>query len=291
MTDIQSRTFIVTGANSGLGLETARRLASVSSRDTVVLACRDLGKAAVAQRDIQSTSGNVNVAAMELDLSSLASVRGFVARYRETVLRPIDALICNAGISGGSRQTVDGLDPVFETNHLGHFVLVTTLLGEMTPTGRVLSVTSDMHEPPGRKLVWPGTEALASPGRGARQYSYSKLCNLYFTYELARRLRAAGSSIQAAAFNPGLMTETNFASMPRPVGAVLKRIFSTRVGSLDASSAALARLAESADEVDISGQYFDRGALVPARSSDLSYDLGNAIELWDASERLSGVCF
>jgi NAD(P)-dependent dehydrogenase (short-subunit alcohol dehydrogenase family) len=163
--DIQSRTFIVTGANSGLGLETARRLASVSPRDTVVLARRDLSKAAIAQRDIRSTSGNVNVAAMELDLSSLASVRGFVARYRETVARPIDALIYDAGISGRSRQTVDGLDPVFETNHLGHFVLVTTLLGEMTPTGRVLSVTSDMHEPPGRKLVWPGAEALASPGR------------------------------------------------------------------------------------------------------------------------------
>ena len=100
---------------------------------------------------------------MKLDLSSLASVRSFVARYRETVARPIDALICNARISSGSRPTVDDLDAVFETNRLGHFLLVTPLLDERTSGGRVLTVSSDMHEPPGRKLALPGAESLASP--------------------------------------------------------------------------------------------------------------------------------
>lgn len=276
--------FIVIGANSGLGLETARRLAALPA-STVILACRDPDKARVAQREILSTSAEADTVVMELDLSSLASVRRFVARSRQALGRPIDALICNAGISHGSGMTVDGIDPVFATNHLGHFLMVSSLLGQLAPNGRVLAVSSDMHQPPGRKLIWPGAESLASTGGGGRRYSYSKLCTLYFTYELTRRLQTAGSGIQAAAFNPGLMTETNFATMPRPVGSVMKRLFASRVGSLDTSSAALARLAGGADS--IAGHYFDRGAPVPVRSSNLSYDVENAAELWDLSERLT----
>jgi NAD(P)-dependent dehydrogenase (short-subunit alcohol dehydrogenase family) len=284
--------FIVTGANSGLGLETARRLASESRGNTVILACRKLEKAAVAQRDIEATSGNTHVVAMQLDLSSMASVRDFVARYREAVGRPIDALLCNAGVSGAPRRTVDGFDGVFETNHLGHFLLTLALLTDLAPTGRVLSVSSDIHDPPGRELVWPGAEALAQPGgvRG-RRYAYSKLCNLYFTYELARRLTAAGSGIAAAAFNPGFMpAETNFATMPRVVGTVMRRTFASKVGSLHASASALAQLAAGGVQ-PIGGLYFDRTAAASTRSSDLSYDAVNARELWELSERLTGVAY
>jgi NAD(P)-dependent dehydrogenase (short-subunit alcohol dehydrogenase family) len=283
--------FVVTGANSGLGLETARRLASAPSSDTVILACRNLEKAETAKREIEFTTGNTHVIAMGLDLASMASVRDFVLRYRESVAQPIDALVCNAGVASAPRRTVDGLDGVFETNHLGHFLLALSLLNDMAPTGRVLSVSSDAHEPPGRALTWPGVDALATPrGFDRHRYSYSKLCNLYFTYEFARRLKAAGSGVVAAAFNPGFMpAETNFATMPRVVGRVIRRMFAERVGSLDTSSAALAELVTARPE--IAGLYFDRTAAHPARSSELSHDEANASELWEFSERLTGVSF
>lgn len=275
------RVFVITGANSGLGLETARILAGRSADGTVILACRDLGRG----EDARLAIGMPNVRTAHLDVSSLSSVREFAAAFEGQ----LDALICNAGISHGPSSTVDGVDGVFATNHLGHFLLTELLLDRMPPTGRVISVSSDMHSPPGPKLTWPSAAALARPGNhavGRLRYSYSKLCNLYFVYELSRRLRADGSDVSVAAFNPGLMTETNFASMPRAVGAVMRRIFAARVGSLATSSAALASLA--ADPQLIDGLYFDRSTR-PTRSSELSYDIPNAVDLWQESARLSGL--
>jgi NAD(P)-dependent dehydrogenase (short-subunit alcohol dehydrogenase family) len=276
--------FVITGGNSGLGFETAWKLAAMPETNTVILACRDLAKADEAKRSIMEATGNTRVRSMKLDLSSLASVRQFAGQLEG----PIDAILCNAGIASGPTRTVDGLDAVFETNHLGHFLLVALLMDRMTEHGRVISVSSDMHSPPGPRLRWPGAEALARPPQpaGVRRlrYSYSKLCNIYFVHELSRRLRAAESGVVAAAFNPGLMTTTNFAKMPRAVGAVMQRVFASRVGSLAVSSAALAALAEMSEKKPIDGQYFDRTASSPSRSSALSYDLENARELWDFSE-------
>jgi NAD(P)-dependent dehydrogenase (short-subunit alcohol dehydrogenase family) len=283
--------FVITGANSGLGFETAKNLAARSPNNTVILACRDLARGVGAGGAIAQATGNTRVHAMQLDLSSLASVREFVAKFRAAFTEPIDALICNAGISRGPARTDDGLDAVFETNHLGHFLLTELLLGAVSPSGRVISVSSDMHQPPGPKLRWPGAEALARPrSRGVAaglRYSYSKLCNLYFVYELTRRLADSGSSVSVAAFNPGLMTDTNFASIPGPVGVVMKRIFGSRVGDLAISSAALAELAAGQDGSPITGLYFDRTAAVATRSSGLSYDVDNARDLWDVSDRLT----
>ena len=286
------RLFVIPGGNAGLGFETARDLASASAEDTVVLACRDLGRGEQARQALVQRTGNTNVRVMQLDVSSLASVRDFVERLDTELQQPIDALICNAGISSSSSLTADGIDGVFATNHLGHYLLAVSLLDRMSPTGRIVSVSSDMHSPPGPKLVWPGAEAVAHPRKRSRaaifRYSNSKLCNLYFTYELARRLRERGSSVAAVAFNPGLMTETGFApSMPGPLDSFFKRLIASRVGALDTSGAALAHLAvESGSAID--GRYFDRTAATPSKSSDLSYDEGNARELWQLSAHLTG---
>lgn len=284
---------VVTGANSGLGFKTARNLAAMSSRNTVILACRDLSRAAKARQSIVEETGNARVRVMELDLSSMRSVREFAARCVAELEHPIDSLICNAGISRGSAPTADGLDPVFATNHLGHFLLTLSLLHKMSPQGRVISVSSDMHQPPGFNLTWPGAEALARPRQRPamrrHRYSYSKLCNIYFIYELSRRLRAENSGVSAAAFNPGLMTETNFATMPRSIEAVLKRVFASRVGSLDTSGAALARLAADRGAESFDGHYFDRTDSSWARSSNLSYNDQNARELWQVSCALTEV--
>lgn len=275
---------IITGANSGLGFETARLLAEKPDT-TVILACRDLAKAEDARAAIVQKTGNDRVRTIQLDVSSLSSVRQFAAQITEHV----DVLVCNAGIARGSTPTVDGFDRVFATNHLGHFLLTLSLIGRLSPNGRVISVSSDMHSPPGPKLRWPGAQALAdAPSRVPvrLRYSFSKLCNLYFVYELARLLRDRNPGVSVAAFNPGLMTETNFATMPRAVGAILKRVVASRAGSLSTSSAALADLATRPNGDSIDGLYFDRTAAMPTRSSVLSYGIADARDLWQLSARL-----
>ncbi|MET4781401.1 SDR family NAD(P)-dependent oxidoreductase [Glaciihabitans sp. UYNi722] len=152
---------LVTGANSGLGFATARIIASRSARSAVILACRNMAKGVEAERAITEATGNTRVRAMRLDVSSMSSVREFVAQWVTQPEPPIDAVICNAGIAGGSGPTADGFDPVFATNHLGHFLLTNSLLNSMSPTARVISVSSDMHQPPGPRLTWLGAEALA----------------------------------------------------------------------------------------------------------------------------------
>ncbi|MBR1439532.1 MAG: SDR family NAD(P)-dependent oxidoreductase, partial [Synergistaceae bacterium] len=202
------KTIIITGGNSGLGLETAKLTAEKGGDFSLILACRNIEKGNSAAEKIRNETGNKNVSAMLLDLASLKSVRDFASGINE----PVYALDNNAGISGSSSgETVDGLDSVFQSNHLGHFLLTNLLLPKMTDDARILNISSDMHNPPYGSLVWNGTDAIArNAGHlGSARYFYSKLCNLYFTYELDRRLRAEGSHITCNALNPGFMPATN----------------------------------------------------------------------------------
>jgi NAD(P)-dependent dehydrogenase (short-subunit alcohol dehydrogenase family) len=281
------KTIIITGANSGLGFECARNIAGSSPEHRVVLACRNMAKAEQAKAEIIDSSGNSDVHAMELDVSSLASVRSFVKRYSEDGPSPLYGLVCNAGIMGANvGMTPEGFDCVFATNHLGHFLLTNLLLPYMQPTGRVINVSSDMHNPPGPKLDWPGAEALAHPDKkrsgDRRRYSYSKLCNLYFTYELCTRLKRIHSTITVNAFNPGLMTDTNFAPDKSRFTPVFLKMVSDRVGSLVNSGAALAELMTEPQYGQVSGKYYDRST-EEQQSSPLSYDKENALELWNMS--------
>lgn len=281
------KTIIITGANSGLGFECARNIAGSSPEHRVILACRNMAKAEQAKDAIIESSGNSDVHAMELDVSSLASVRAFVKRYSEVESSPLYGLVCNAGIMGANVGfTTEGFDCVFATNYLGHFLLTNLLLPFMQPTGRVINVSSDMHSPPGPKLHWPGVDALAHPDKkrsGDRnRYSYSKLCNLYFTYELCERLKRTHSIITVNAFNPGLMTDTNFAPDKSRFTPIFLKMVSDRVGSLTKSGAALAKLMTEPQYGQVSGKYYDRST-EKRQSSPLSYDEENALELWNMS--------
>lgn len=284
----EKKTVIITGANSGLGFECARKIARSVQGYRVILACRNIQKAQKAQSDIIADSGNSDIHAMELDVSSLASVRAFVGQYHKQELSPLCGLVCNAGIMGANTGlTPEGFDTVFATNHLGHFLLANLLLPSMQSSGRIIAVSSDMHNPPGPALTWPGAEALAHPqGKLAdsrRRYSYSKLCNLYFTYELAGRLARINSKITVNAFNPGLMTETNFfPAMPGFAQFLMKKAVSDRVGSLAKSSEALAELMTEECYAQASGNYYDRST-EQRQSSQLSYSRENALELWNMS--------
>ncbi len=283
------KTVIITGANSGLGFHAGIKIAGASEEYRLILACRNMKKAEAAKQEIMVKSKNQNVEVMELDVSSLASVRSFANKYVTEIGEPIYALLCNAGINGTNKGlTKDGFDVVFESNHLGHFLLTNLLLSYMEREGRIFVTSSDMHDSPMHKMEWKGTKVLAHPepklAEDTIRYSYSKLCNLYFVYELARRLEMAGRSIYVNAFNPGLM-ETNFMPLTKASVLFVKTTMPHRLGDLEKSSTALAKLVTSKDLVKESGLYYDR-SINTARSSELSYNEEYAKELWETSERL-----
>lgn len=279
---------MITGANSGLGFETAKKVAAQEGFK-VILACRNLDKARAAKESIISETGNSNVEIIHLDTSSLDSVRTCAKRYISRG-EPLYALVNNAGISsmGHSGTTSDGFDLVFETNYLGAFLLTQLLLPIMEEDGRIYNISSDMHNPPGG-IKWIGVEALAHPKKSSmKSYSYSKLCMLYMTYELNRKLKAEGKNITVNAFNPGYMGNTNFMKMGKFGDWFVKTTMSNRYGNLSDSSSALAKLVTEDEFGSISGAYFDRSTNT-AKSSELSYNEENARELWDASLSYTGL--
>ena len=284
------KTIIITGGNSGLGLETAKRIAMIGGDFSLVLACRNVGKGNSAANTLINETGNKNIRVMELDLASLKSVREFAAK----IDFPVYALDNNAGISGSnSGLTSDGIDAVFQSNHLGHFLLTNLLLPMMTDDARILNISSDMHNPPQGALTWNGTEALAhhAENLGAARYFYSKLCNQYFTYELDRRLRAGGSRIVCNALNPGFMPATNLqagGTLTQEQIDHIRRTMPERCGDLGTSASAAAELLTSEEFAGISGKYYSMST-TPKESSELSYNLENARELWEMSEKLCGL--
>ena len=276
------KTVVITGANSGLGFETAKKIAK-NPEWKVVMACRNMEKAEQARAKIVEETGNENTVIEKLDTSSLASVRAFAEK--------IDALVNNAGISpmGNTGMTEDGFELVFATNYLGHFLLTQLLKPDMAEDARILNVTSDMHNPPGG-IEWHGAEALAHPKEDdRRKYSYSKLCMIYMTHELSRRLKAEGSGITANSFNPGFMADTNFSKGGgKARELMIKTTMPDRYGKLETSSDALAEVATDARFAGVSGEYFDRSTKT-AKSSELSYNDANAAELWEKSLEYTGL--
>ena len=283
---------IITGANSGLGLETAKKIAASSDDFRLILACRNSERGETARLEVNEAAGNENAVVMQLDTASLDSVRNFASEYKNSGLGSIHALLLNAGISGSHKGvTVDGFDIVFQTNHLGHFLLANLLLPIMDEDGLIFSTSSDMHDSPMGTMNWEGTDVLAHPeGKLANEnmrYSYSKLCNLYFIYELTERLEKEGRGIKANAFNPGMM-KTNFMPQNRVSMAIVKRTMPERFGDLDNSSTAYARLAAEEGLVDRSGLYYDR-SVNAIKSSELSYNVENRRELWQKSAEYCGI--
>ncbi len=282
------KTVIITGANSGLGLECARNIARASKDYQIILACRNKEKAEAAKRDIIKTTQNDNIVAMELDVSSMQSVRSFVQEFKMSAYALLYALVCNAGISGFKEsvggKSNDGFEQLFATNYLGHFLLCVSLLPIMEKDARIAMVSSDMHNPPGG-VTWPGAASLAHSALPNNVlYSLSKLCSLYFTYELAARLKAAHSNISINAFNPGLMTDTNLFADKSAFNESFLKAVADRVGSLKTSAQFLADMVTEQKYKGVCGVYVDRGQII--KSSALSYDKANARELWDESVKL-----
>ncbi|MBC1979655.1 SDR family NAD(P)-dependent oxidoreductase [Listeria welshimeri] len=280
------KTLMITGGNSGLGLATAEKIAISNPEYRIILACRNKEKANSAVKKLQESTKNKNIIAMELDVSSLTSIRNFVSQYKTSDLGLLDGVLCNAGINGrNTGLTDDGFDIIFETNHLGHFLLTNMLIPYMQDNSRIVMVSSDMHNPPGQALKWLGVEALAYPNEPLSKdfvrYSYSKLCNLYFTYSLVEKLDSIPSKITVNAFNPGLLTDTNFSPDKSRFTDEFMQQIQDRIGTLEVSCVALANLMVNSKYDNLTGKYFDRG--IETLSSPLSYNEENRAELWEKS--------
>ena len=248
--ELAGRTFLVTGGNTGIGRATATELAGRGGR--VYIACRSAAKGAAAVAAIAAETGNDAVGFLRLDLADLASVRACAAEFL-ALGQPLHVLVNNAGVGGSRGLTKDGFELAFGVNHLGHFAL-TAALGECltaSAPARVVTVSSDAHY----QAKGVDFAAVRRPTRsltGLREYAVSKLCNVLFTQELARRLDDSGG-VTACALHPGVVASDMWRRVPWPARALLKRrLLSTQQGartSVYCATAAQAALA--------SGGYFD----------------------------------
>ena len=282
------KTVIITWSNSWLGYETAKKIAK--NKDfQIVLACRNAEKAETAKTEIINETGNEKVEVFQLDTSSLESVRDFVEKFKK-LNTPVSALINNAWISGmHNGVTAEWFELVFATNYLWHTLLTLLLLPCMTDNAQIINITSDMHNPP-MKFEWTEPENIAHMDESNRsRYAYSKLWNIYFTYELDERLRKINSKISVNAFNPGMMN-TNFSGGHNSAARTMmvKLTMPERLGDLDKSSTALSEIILNEEYHSITWKYFDRSTNT-AQSSPLSYDENNRKNLWDKTIEWIGI--
>ncbi|MBN1120811.1 MAG: SDR family NAD(P)-dependent oxidoreductase [Anaerolineae bacterium] len=290
MPDQTGRVVIVTGANSGIGLETVREFARKGAQ--TILACRCMDRAQTALDDIKADIPDAQVEFVMLDLASLASVREFASAFRAKVDR-LDVLINNAGIMNVPYgKTEDGFEMHLGVNHLGHFALTGLLIDLIvrSPGGRVVNVSSGGHRFARMNfdnLMFEGGRGYA----GMLAYGQSKLANLLFTYELQRRLTAAGYDTLATAAHPG-WTETNL-----QVYSAGLRFFNNffaqhpPMGTLPTLYAAAAEGAAAGGYYGPSRMLEMHGYPKQVESSAASHNIDDARKLWALSEELTGVRF
>lgn len=292
--DLDGRTIVITGANSGIGLEAATVMAR--RRASVVMACRNEEKGTIAANQLRKLFPDALVVVMELDIASLKSIQSFASEFSNR-FGQLDVLVNNAGIMAvpyGS--TVDGFERQIGTNHLGHFALTGLLLERLvaTPASRVVTVSSIAHIE--ADLDFDNFQYEGGDGyEPMKAYRRSKLCNLLFAYELDRRLRASGHDVASLAVHPGVSVTNLFnhmgwwARLFRPIAGLVLQ---------GAEAGALPTLRAATDPYALGGQYYGptkrketSGPPDVTTSSPLSHDEAVASQLWQLSERLTGVTY
>ncbi len=287
--DLTGRTAVVTGANSGIGVHTARELAAHGAE--VVLACRNVDSG---RRAAASMTGTTRVE--ELDLASQKSVQSFAERWDG----PLDLLVNNAGVMTPPRyrETEDGFELQYGTNHLGHFALTGRLLPALlaAPAARVVTVSSVAHHAGNDRLLEGNPEATY---RAQAAYGNTKLANLLFARELDKRSTAAASSLTSTAAHPGV-SATGLVGSPDGMGAnrVIRATAPYFMPVLFQSAAAGANptlyAATEAEPGSYTGPQWlreTRGPVGPARLSRYATDDELALRLWELSETQTGVVF
>jgi retinol dehydrogenase 12 len=278
---ISGRTFLVTGGNTGIGLATAMALAAGGGR--VYIGCRDAARGSAAVAAITSAFPRAEVRLLSLDLASLDSVRACAGEFLGRD-EPLHVLVNNAGVGGRRGVTADGFELHFGVNHLGHFALTMLLLDRMKASGpgaRVVTVSSQNHYKAGG-ITWDALQRKTGSLTGMPEYAVSKLCNVLFTQELARRLARSGTAITTYALHPGVVASDMWRSVPQPFRAlVTRRLLTTAQGA--ATSLYCATSAEAAAS---SGLYYD-DCQAKAPSPVATPELAGL--LWDHSTNWTGI--
>lgn len=296
--DQTGKTIIVTGANSGLGLETSRELARHGAH--VILACRTASKAEAAMEDIKSDQPNAKLTFLPLDLSSLESVKQFVATFQEQHDK-LDVLCNNAGVMAlPYRKTAEGFEMQFGTNHIGHFALTGLLLDTLlaTPNSRIVNVSSLAHTM--GKIKFKDINHTKSYNRWLA-YGQSKLANLLFTYELHRKLQAKGAGTICIACHPGY-TSTNLqqaasrmsgSKLSERLWGIVNGIFAqtTAAGAWTNLYACTVPTLEGGDYVGPKGFLELRGYPGKVKSNKRSHNKEDAQRLWEYSVEQTQIAY
>jgi NAD(P)-dependent dehydrogenase (short-subunit alcohol dehydrogenase family) len=279
--DLTGRTCMITGASSGIGRAAAIALARMGA--SLVLVCRHPGRGEAAAAEIRARSGSTDVTLMLADLSSQAQIRRLAREFRDTG-RPLHVLLNNAGVLMIRRvETEDGIETTFAVNHLAYFLLTTLLLDclKAGAPSRIVNVASDAHHWAGGGLDF---DDLGSAKGFAIAWAYgrSKLANILFTRELARRL--AGTGVTANCLHPGFVG-SNFATNNGWVSKIVMTVARPMARTPEKGAETAVYLCASPDVEGVTGQYFfDKRPKWPksyAQSDDA------ARRLWEASERLT----
>ncbi|HBZ69630.1 MAG TPA: short-chain dehydrogenase [Deltaproteobacteria bacterium] len=278
---LQGRVCIVTGASSGIGLETARGLAAQGA--TLVAVCRNRERGEAALASVRESTGNEDLHLALADLSAQASTRQLAKELLARWER-IHVLVNNAGVFEARRRlTADGIERVFAVNHLSYYLLTRLLLDRLKESApsRVVNVASDAHR--FARLDWENLQGEKS-WSFMRQYGLSKLCNILFTQELAKRV--AGSGVTANALHPGAVGTRlgqNNGAWAKALTLLLRPFLLTPAQGADTSI----YLASSADVGGVSGAYFVKRRR--AEPTPEATDPRNAAQLWELSARLTGL--
>jgi NAD(P)-dependent dehydrogenase (short-subunit alcohol dehydrogenase family) len=271
--DLSGRTFLITGANTGIGYATAADLANRGGR--VYLACRSEQKGQAAAAAIVAATGNEAVTFLPLDLGDLASVRAcarqFLARGE-----PLHVLINNGGVAGARGITANGFELAFGVNHLGHFALTAALLDCLAASApaRVVNVASDAHYQ-AKGIDFEAVRRRTASMTGLPEYAVSKLANVLFTQELARRLDGRG--VTAYALHPGVVASDIWRRVPWPVRPLLK----LRMITPEQGARTSLYCATSPEVAQVSGRFYEKCA-ERAASAVATPELAGA--LWERSE-------
>jgi NAD(P)-dependent dehydrogenase (short-subunit alcohol dehydrogenase family) len=272
---------VVTGATSGIGLVTAQALARQGA--TLIVVARNPERGAATVNRIQQATGNSAVELLVADLSAQAQVRRLASEIQRRFAR-LDVLINNAGALFSRRQVSDnGIEMTFALNHLAYFLLTNLLLENLksSASARIVNVSSEAHR---RSRIDFADLQGQHRYSGWRAYGRSKLANILFTYELARRLE--GTNVVANALHPGLVA-TNFGRNNAGITAIALRLVQLAGISSEEGAETIIHLASSPEVDGITGEYFVKKRAV--RSSKVSYDPVAAERLWQVSAELTGL--
>lgn len=295
---LTGRTVLVTGANSGIGLEASRHLARLGA--TVLLGCRDMKKADATAAAIRLEHPKATLHGVAVDLGSLASIRAAAERMRAE-FPELDVLANNAGVMAIPRTlTADGIEMQFGVNHLGTFALSALLATAIAarPEGRIIATSSLLAHR--GQMDFDDLQGERGYDK-SRAYNQSKLCNQLFTYELDRRWRAAGVTARSIACHPGYSATNLQARGPNMEGSSVRAWFAERMNDLMAQSPTKGAEAtviavgspdvQGGELVGFDGMMEMRGDTAIMAPPKLALDRDAARRLWEVSEKLSGITF